>query len=161
MNSAGVFDEQTDFSFLDVTEQKSSVASKNRKDRSVQLGDVRIDIELTYIRTDEWKAKQSKRMKGRPGHKHTAESKAKISAAHKGKKQPREAVEAMRIRLTGKKQSEQTVQKRIKKVMRPLMTPNGVFPSRIEAAEYYKCGQTHLWKLMNADIGFYNLEKKI
>jgi|694.fasta_scaffold152334_3 hypothetical protein len=159
MNGDGVFDEQTDFSFLNVSEQKSSKDRKDRKDRSVQLGDVRIDIQLTYIRTDEQKAKIGASRKGKPGHPHTAESKAKISAGNKGKKQPREAVEAMRIRLTGKKQSEQTVQKRIKKVLRPLMTPNGVFPSRKAAAEYYKCGQTHLWNLMNADIGFYNLEK--
>ena len=62
------FDEQTDFSFLNITEQKSSVASKakQRKDRSVRIGNNLIDVRMSF-----------------PGRILSTEHKAKISAGLK------------------------------------------------------------------------------
>jgi len=155
-----VFDEQTDFSFLNVADAKSSVASKAKKDRSVQIGDVTIGVTLTFVRTAEQKAKMSAAKKGKPGVIHTAITKAKIGAARKGHIKSADTIEKMRQVALGRKQSSTTVAKRVAKVQRPLMTPNGVFPSREAACEFYNCGTTQMWKLMNADIGFYDLSNR-
>jgi len=82
MNGDGVFDEQTDFSFLNITEQKNS---KDRKDRSVQLGDTRIDIRLTFQHSEKAKAKISAYRKSVSI---TEATKEKIRATKAAKAQP-------------------------------------------------------------------------
>ena len=87
MNGDGVFDEQTDFSFLGLEESApaSKKQSNQRKDRSVQVGDICIDIRLTFHHSEKAKAKISACRKGVPT---TEATKAKISATKAAKAQP-------------------------------------------------------------------------
>ena len=87
MNGDGVFDEQTDFSFLGLEESApaSKKQSNQRNDRSVQVGDICIDIRLTFQHSEEAKAKISAYRKGVPLSEAT---KAKISAIKAAKAQP-------------------------------------------------------------------------
>jgi hypothetical protein len=62
--------------------------------------------------SEETRAKKSAARKGKPGKKHSEETRAKISDAHKGKK-----------REDGWKWSK------------PVMTPNGLYPSKKAVAE--------------------------
>ena len=122
MNGDGVFDEQTDFSFLNITEQKNSVASKakQRKDRSVQVGDICIDIRLTFQHSDEAKAKISAAHSGR---KHSEETKAKLRKTKKAGAKPKQP--AQRMSQDGKRWIG-------------VVTPAGFFASTKKAAEHYQ-----------------------
>jgi hypothetical protein len=124
MNGDGVFDEQTDFSFLGLEEQApaSKKQSKQRKDRSVQVGDICIDIRLTFRHSEEAKAKISA---GNSGRKHSEETKAKLRKAKKAGAKPKQP--AQRMSQDGKRWIG-------------VVTPAGFFASTKEAAKHYQVG---------------------
>lgn len=82
-----IFDEQTDFSFLNITEPKSSVVSK-KNSKAIKTEYSTINVTYTITRSDEFKDKVSKSLSGR--------------------KQPKELVEKRRIKLIGQKRTPET-----------------------------------------------------
>ena len=114
-----VFDEQTDFSFLKLTEPKTSVVSKKtKKDRSVQHGDITITITLQRHVSDELRIAHSRKMKalhrklkkeGKSLMRHTTESKAKISEVQRGKPKTPEQKQKMRDAKLGRKKTPEHV----------------------------------------------------
>jgi hypothetical protein len=55
-----------------------------------------------------------------------------------GKKHTEEAKEKIKLRRKNQSFTKEQIEKRTKKLYKPLQTPNGVFNSRKEASIYYK-----------------------
>ena len=120
MSSFDEFDEQTDFSFL-ALEEPTPVAVTPKKSRSVQTDKITVNITLSFRNRKpqnlETRAKISAWHKGK---RKSAETRAKMSASRKGTTMPRDAVEKM----------AETKRK-------PMMTPLGPVLSKREAEKVF------------------------
>ena len=152
MNTFDEFDEQTDFSFLALEESapapapaRTPVAVPVKKSRSVQVGNVCIDVRLQTQHSEEAKAKISA---GNSGRKVSEETKAKLRTLKLEQAKPT----SKRVALPGSGRQYKT----------SVMTPAGLFATKAEAAKHYQLHpRTILIRTRKFPTEFYYVETEI
>jgi hypothetical protein len=171
MSTFDIFDEQTDFSFLNIAEPKSSEVSKKRTYRApLTINDNSVVVKAITPDIGKWNR----------GRKHTQEHRAKLTAVNTGRKLTGVALDNVRAgnaKRIGVSVSESTKAK-ISQAnkggtggpgnSKEVMTPKGRFASAKLAAEFYGCSakvmRSTLTRTDERGQGFYfvsNGEKKL
>ena len=156
------FDEQTDFSFLAIAEQKCPVVAKKKVSATPRSSTVSVTytFDRSYQKTAEYRQQMSNTQKGRevPWHKGVPLSdkhKASLSKAMKGKTAHNKGVKFSEV--ASKRISEANPHRR------QVMTPDGVFPSMRAAQRHYNVASStmHSWMCMKSKPEFYYIEETV
>ena len=159
------FDEQTDFSFVAIAEQKCPEVSKPRNRNTghpVQIGKQSVQVKVVVPNMGKWNK----------GLKHSAEHRAKLRTTRLGKKLTGQALENVRLghlkrdtTFSKEHRSKLSLAAKSRPSNKPnsktVVTPKGIFNSAVEAAEFYGCSAGVMRSLIarfdERGVGFYYL----
>jgi hypothetical protein len=160
------FDDQTDFSFLNVAEQKSSEVSKPRNrntGRTVQIGNQSVQVKVVVPNMGKWNK----------GQKHSIEHRAKLRDTRLGRKLTGQALDNVRLGNL-KRDTARSAECKAKISLankggtggkgnsKEVMTPRGRFASAKLAAEFYGCSdkvmRSNMCRTDERGQGFYYIE---